>query len=538
MPPLKNSSQILASLLLVSIGMMTTITFGFVPLLNYFEIYMNVMYAIVFWLFFGISCIIFGKIRLVDRIEKKEYLCLSNLLWGIVVIMLNFTCTNVPLTLVLVIITAALTAVNVVVGASYLSSNVKINKRGFYAGIYLGIGWSLVALTAYISFLNVHINFLILGILNIIVGLVCFYLARTGKVKIKWEQLITIPRDYNVRKNGMIFWISSLVFSTFLGIIVFLLGTKMLLDISLKSFYLDNLQYYFATAESYNLGLVNFDFIVVGSLNLFLSPILGRLNDKYGRKPIYFLSNLLIPICLIFLAFWSIFAFIVLSLAVYSTICANYIIIESTVWSDLAPEEKIGQYNGYGWSSMGLGGTIGFIIGYLLTSPQFLAQLDILVVMTIIGLSEISMIPFVSMKDSLPPSEEMEWSKEIIHIYVIKDGGIIMTDYSFSKEEHFDADLLAGGMTGVSTILQEMIDSKQTKLQVIDHEDKKLLFDYGRGFFVVLISIKDLKILRSKLKTLTDEIHNIFREIIEIWEGDLDIFKPIITMIKNHFIED
>ena len=46
MPSSRNISQIILSFLLVSVGMMTTITFGFVPLLNYFEKYMNVMYAL------------------------------------------------------------------------------------------------------------------------------------------------------------------------------------------------------------------------------------------------------------------------------------------------------------------------------------------------------------------------------------------------------------------------------------------------------------------------------------------------------------
>ncbi|TFG24164.1 MAG: MFS transporter [Promethearchaeota archaeon] len=543
----RNISQTILSFLLVSVGMMTTITFGFVPLLNYFETYMTILFALFFWAPFGISCILFGLFKVVDRIKTKELLCFSFIVWGFIVILLNFTYTNVILTLVLVSISAALTGLNVITGANYMSSNIPMNRRGFYAGVYLGIGWGIVAITAFISFLDLHINFWILAISNILVGLISFLLVRSRKVEFEWKQLIVIPRDYNIKKNMIIFWISSLVFSTFLGIIVFLLGTSMRFDESMKSFYLENLRYYFATAESYNLGLINFDFIAVGALNFLLSPIFGKLMDKYGRKPVYFLSNLLIPCCLIFLAFWNMFTFIVISLAIYSVICANYVIIECTVWCDLAPEGKMGQYNGYGWSSMGLGGAVGFLVGYLITTPAFLAQIDLLVVMTIIGLSEISMIPFISMRDSLPPAEEMEWQKKILHIYVIAEGGIVMSDFSFlkwrekkdplieRKTEEFDPNLFSGGISGVSTMLKEMIDSQQSKLKVIDHEDKKLLFEYGKGFTSVLISSKDLKILRNKLKTLTEEIQNVFSEQIEHWDGDLDKFLPVKTMIKNRF---
>jgi len=548
MPTSRNIYQTILSFLLVSVGMMTTISFGFVPLLNYFEKYMTVMYALFFWLSMGLSCLIFGKLKLIDRIKKKQFFCFSYIIWGVLVLILNFSFSNVILTIILVIILGSLTAINVISGANYISSNVPINRRGFTAGILIGIGWGLVALTAYISFINLHINFIILAVSNIIVGFISFLLINSGKkVDIKWEQMFFIPRDYNVRKNGMIFWISSLVFSTFLGFIIFLLGTTMRSDVSLESYYMENFIYYFQTAESFNLGLINFDFIAVGGLNLILSPILGRLMDKFGRKPIYFLSNPLIPGCVILVTFWRSFEFIVITLVIYSTICASYFIIECTVWSDLAPEDNIGQYNGLGWSSMGLGGALGFLVGYLITLPVFLAQIDILVIITIMGLTEISMIPFISMRDSLPPAEEMEWQKEILHIYVIFEGGIIMSDYSFvkwrekknplieKKTEEFNPHLFSGGISGVSTILKEMIDSKQSKLKVIDHEDKKLLFEYGKGFTSILISSKDLKILRNKLKTLTEDIQNVFWETIENWHGDLDVFKPVKTMIRNRF---
>ena len=389
-----------------------------------------------------------------------------------------------------------------------------------------------------VLFIDLHLNLYLLGIITIIVGVLCMFLVQKEIVSLKWDQIITIPRNYNIRKNGAVFWLSSLVFSTFLGIIVLLLGTKFAIDESMESFYLENRAYYIQVAESFNITLVNFDFIAIGTLCIVLSPILGKAMDKYGRKPIYLLTNLMIPGCLIFFTFWQSIVFLGISLFLYALICASYIIIECTVWSDLAPEGKNGQFNGYGWSSMGIGGALGFLAGFIITLPDFLELIDILVIMTIILLSEISMIPFVSMKDSLPPAEEMEWSNEILNLYVIKDGGIIMTDYTFSQKGKFDADLLAGGMTGVTAILKEMIDSKETKLKIIDHEDKKVLFEYGKGFSTVLISHKDLRILRNKLITLTTDIQNVFWETIEGWEGDLDIFKPINTMIKHIFSEN
>ncbi|MHA1783968.1 MAG: hypothetical protein ACTSVE_02100 [Candidatus Helarchaeota archaeon] len=163
--------------------------------------------------------------------------------------------------------------------------------------------------------------------------------------------------------------------------------------------------------------------------------------------------------------------------------------------------------------------------------------LDIMIIIIVISISELSLIPYISMKESLPPSEEIEWAKDILHIYVIKDSGVMISDYSFTDEEDVDTDLFSGGISGISSILQEMIDSEQ-RIKVIDHEDKKLLFEHSKQFSIVLVAKKDLNIYHVKLKRLADEIQSIFWETISTWNGDLEIFNPLKTMIRNHFVED
>jgi len=157
--------------------------------------------------------------------------------------------------------------------------------------------------------------------------------------------------------------------------------------------------------------------------------------------------------------------------------------------------------------------------------------------MAIMLVTVVSLIPFLGMKESTPASEELEWYKEIVHLYVINNSGIFIVDFPFKEGLEYDPDLFSGGISGIKTILQEMIKSQQS-LKIIDHEDLKLIFEYGQNFFVVLISQKDLKILRTKLKALTGEIERVFREVLADWSGNLDVFKPINTMIKNIFLKD
>ncbi|NHI94589.1 MAG: MFS transporter [Candidatus Lokiarchaeota archaeon] len=520
----------------LGILIMVNICFGFVPLINLFEVYFNVMALILFWAPFGVSCLVFGFI--IDKIknENKKFLCFSFMIWGALVISLIYSLSNLFLTLSIIILIGIFTAPTVLTAIGYMNSNLDVNKRALNVGIYLAISWAIVSVTAYVSFINWFLNIIILAILNISIGIISFSLIQISGVELKWEQETHIPRDYDIKKNSAIYWGSSVVFGAFLGIIVFLLGTTGRITQSMSSFYLENVRFYVEVVRLFNLGLTNFDFLVIGALNIFLSIIYGKLIDKYGRKRMFLIVNFMIPAVMICFGFWGNIVFLGLSVFFYASITAGYCVIIGSVYCDMAPEGKLGQYNGLGWSALGIGGSLGFIIAFIMTDPLLISMIDMIIIIVIISLSEVSLIPYISMKESLPPAEEMEWAKDLIHLYVIKDNGVLMSDYSFVEKELVDHDLFSGGISGITTILQEMVDSQQ-KLKVIDHEDKKLLFEYGEQFSIILVAKKDLKILRTKLKKLTEQIQTVFWETIASWDGDLELFKPIKTLIRNYFVE-
>ncbi len=81
----KFTFQHLLSFILISIGLMTTMTFGFVPFINIFEEYgYTTFYLPIFWILYGVSCIVFGFI--IDKIKNKNILCFSYIFWGITII--------------------------------------------------------------------------------------------------------------------------------------------------------------------------------------------------------------------------------------------------------------------------------------------------------------------------------------------------------------------------------------------------------------------------------------------------------------------
>ncbi|MHA1150470.1 MAG: hypothetical protein ACTSR8_19810 [Promethearchaeota archaeon] len=88
---------------------------------------MNILYVFFFWAPFGTSCLVTG--RFIDKIKSKEKLCLSFIIWGILVVLLNFTTTNIPLALLLIVLIGINTALNVIIGAIYMSSNIKYTEE-------------------------------------------------------------------------------------------------------------------------------------------------------------------------------------------------------------------------------------------------------------------------------------------------------------------------------------------------------------------------------------------------------------------------
>lgn len=542
----KLNVQQLLSFLLVSIGLMPTVCIGFVPLINIFEEYgFSTAYLMVYWTTFGLSCVVIGFI--LDKIKSKDKLCFSYVIWGFLVIGLIYIIPNLTLILTFIVLIAITTAANTITAASYISSHTQVNRRGFHTGFYLGIGWLIIAGGAYISFLNLFLNLALLAMFSIAAGVIGFLLFNSKRVELTWEQQMVIPRDYDVKRNGFVFYVSTLIFGVFLGIIVYLLGLWGTFTDWGSSVYLQNIPEYHALAEMLGFGtmstrlyLANFDFLGIGLMAAFFCPMIGKLMDKVGRKPVFFAANLAIPAVLVMFAWWDIEAFLIICVILYALIVTVFVVINCNVWSDLAPEGKVARFNGYGWSSLGLGGASGFFLGIFVTSG--IIEIDLLVILAVLIVSELSLIPFVLMKESLPPSEEIEWRKELIHLFVISSGGVVMSDYSFvntSESDGIDSvDLLAGGISGITAILKEMIGSDH-RLKSIDHEDKKLLFEYAYDnlFLVALLANKDLNILRTKLKKLTAQIQAVFWETIEKWDGNLEILSPINTLIRSYFEE-
>ncbi len=249
------------------------------------------------------------------------------------------------------------------------------------------------------------------------------------------------------------------------------------------------------------------------------TAIVGLIFDFIGRLAT--LSNIVLAVALA--SFLSLFEFdiphINLSIVISSYI-AGFIAIPLLI-GDITKRNNYGKMLALSFSIF----IIGLILGIGLKSqiPQWTStpQDADLISLGILYLgSVISLVLLVNSKETLPYKEQ-EWSKSLIHLFVIHESGILLYEYAFEKqEEKLQADLVSGGIIGLVTMLREITKGKEI-LKTIDHGDKKLMFKYNtkKDVLFVLLIKEDLIVLRKKLDDFSLDFESRFKDLLENISG-------------------
>ncbi len=540
--------------LLASLGLQSVLFLGAVG--QYYILYLNglgdqTILGIVFFLSLGISSIIVGL--LIDKIKKtRQILFFSYVIWGTLLLISLRLTGNILFVFYCLLFLGIFSAINIVLGMSFVNSYLKIEQRGYTLGKYLAVGFiffGFCTLTRVIPFLGLSFSIIFVALTNMVVGIINFLLIRfLSEKQIIWQNPAKIPKDYNVHLNFFLYYLGVCLFGVFLGIFLVMLSVPddQMRVMAQGILFFENIIPWLDAAASFGLPFIVFAFGTAAIIVPPLTMLFGWLMDRKGRKVIFQLACFCISVCLL-LFMWTIYnplVFILLYSAGLATLVGIYFLIIYVIWPDLARSENMGRYCGIGYSSF----VFGVVIGIAATFGLFsITSSGRSIEYLIIGLSDaiiaVSLIPLISMKETLPPVEEMTWYKEVLYLYILTDSGLPIYNYSFEanlsdggKTENSRL-LFTGGITGVAQILREMTESHQ-KINVIDHQDKKLLFEYGESYEIVLISNKMLKTLRLKLENLNEDIKMIFGPTIKAWSGgDMFCFIPIKGLIEKYFLE-
>ncbi|NVM05254.1 MAG: hypothetical protein HWN67_23245, partial [Candidatus Helarchaeota archaeon] len=134
----------------------------------------------------------------------------------------------------------------------------------------------------------------------------------------------------------------------------------------------------------------------------------------------------------------------------------------------------------------------------------------------------------------LKTEAESNWAKKIHHIYMFLPKGICIYDHSFMTEEEIEPQLVAGGLAGISGLIQELTQSK-TKVKIVEQEEMTLLLEHGKYMTTALVAEENLVILRNKLVQLVEDVEDLFQEEFETFYGNLNVFSKVGKLIRKIF---
>ncbi|MHA1338950.1 MAG: hypothetical protein ACTSRZ_08530 [Promethearchaeota archaeon] len=277
--------------------------------------------------------------------------------------------------------------------------------------------------------------------------------------------------------------------------------------------------------------------------------ISGVLIDNFGRKPVFIATILFLSIIAIFASdlnnpIWN----VGLVSALYGTVIILSVLLFITYSGDATRDENrkfrtliVGGY----LIGMFVGFSIGNAIGTYLnkigtTNSMFLInQIGAFACITILVL-------IYPTRDSLR-SKEIDWFLTLRQLYVFNENGICLYSYDFCPEvakiqksgiitptSHISEDLISGGLSGIVSLISEITESSK-RLRVLDHEDKKILFHYGKYAIFTLITTKYLNILISKLKDFAIEFEETYDAALRDFKGAVSVFDDADYLVGKHF---
>jgi MFS family permease len=118
------------------------------------------------------------------------------------------------------------------------------------------------------------------------------------------------------------------------------------------------------------------------------------------------------------------------------------------------------------------------------------------------------------------------------------NSGLLLYEHTFREEKDLaTADLVSGGLIGLVSMLREITKGNQN-LRVIDHGDKKLLFQWDRKEEVVFVLViaRELVVIRNKLAQFTIAFEEKYHKYLEHFAGvDDDVWITVNKLIPQFF---
>lgn len=133
-----------------------------------------------------------------------------------------------------------------------------------------------------------------------------------------------------------------------------------------------------------------------------------------------------------------------------------------------------------------------------------------------------------------PALGELDWKQQLVELYVIQQGGLLVYHFEFERTSELDQVLTAAGISGVQSLFQEITQSDMG-LNVVSVGKFEILFSHSTTFTSVLIAKAPYNVLIDKIEEFTNTFDLMFGKIIQNFEGSLREFSSAEELVKSIF---
>ncbi|MGY5876473.1 MAG: hypothetical protein RTU30_12065 [Candidatus Thorarchaeota archaeon] len=180
-----------------------------------------------------------------------------------------------------------------------------------------------------------------------------------------------------------------------------------------------------------------------------------------------------------------------------------------------------------------IGILIGFIGFILRTDPIYEAfgavPYTIGPLLLVIGIALFGASILVS-----PAFDELDWAEQLVGLFVIGEGGILMYHHRFLEVSDVDENLAAAGLSGVQDLLRE-ITSAEGGFNIVSIGEYEILFSHGGHVSSALVSKTSYQILLGKIEDFTEKFELLFQDVIKMQSRSLEKDERASTLVESIF---
>ncbi|TFG25166.1 MAG: hypothetical protein EU529_01915 [Promethearchaeota archaeon] len=139
---------------------------------------------------------------------------------------------------------------------------------------------------------------------------------------------------------------------------------------------------------------------------------------------------------------------------------------------------------------------------------------------------------------TLPPFSEFDWQDKIEALFLVNSAGICIYYKVFSeRKDLMDENLISAAITSINIMLRELSETGEERnaISVLQKKGENVIIYQAKNVSGILYTSEELNFPKVVLKYFVDKFETLYHNILLVWDGATDIFKPAEIMANDLF---